>query len=72
MNNGQSRDGFIKIYLDGRLVLNVQLRKSNNVKFHGIMLHNYWGGSTLNWAPPKDTPIKFSVFCGALQKAVIL
>ena len=70
MNTGSASDGFIHIYMDGKKVVNldkVHLRKSDNVKFHSIILHNYWGGSTIDWAPPKDTPIKFknvNVYCG--------
>lgn len=70
MNSGSSSDGFIKINLDGKDVVNldkVHVRNADTVKFHSIMLHNYWGGSTIDWAPPHDTPIKFknvNVYCG--------
>lgn len=70
MNNGQASDGFIKLNFDGKEVVNldkVHLRTDNTVKFHDIMIHNFWGGGSSDWAPSKDTPIKFrnvNVYCG--------
>lgn len=58
-------DGHIKVWADGRLVVNQQgmtFRTSEQLKTNRIYFDVFYGGNDDSWAAPKDTTIEFAEF----------
>lgn len=65
LNNPGSNDGKVKVWLDGKEVLDkggLTFRTTENLKIEGIFFSTFFGGSNSSWATPKDVEVDFAEF----------
>ncbi len=65
LNTVGSSDGYIKIWSDGKFVVNAQgitFRTSNQLRIDQVFFDVFFGGNTDEWAAPKDTILEFAEF----------
>ncbi|MBD2779837.1 polysaccharide lyase [Xenorhabdus szentirmaii] len=75
LNNIGKRDGVYAQYIDGKEILrlnNLKLRNENNVFIDAIKWSSFFGGSTLDWAPPMEQYAYFDNFIVSLEKPIYL
>lgn len=65
LNNPNSQDGEIRIWLDGKrvaIVKNITFRYTSDLKIDGIFFETFFGGHDQTWATPVDTDVDFGDF----------
>lgn len=65
LNTPGQRNGRIKVWVDGRLVLdegNLVFRTVDTLKIEGVFFSTFFGGDDPTWATPKDTYVEFAKF----------
>jgi len=65
MNTPGQRDGIIRAWLDGELVVdvdNIRFRDISSLQIDGFYFKTFFGGSGADWAPTKDEHIDFGDF----------
>lgn len=65
LNEPGRPDGRIRVWLDGREVLdesNLVFRTVDTLKIEGLFFSTFFGGSDLSWATPKETAVEFAGF----------
>ncbi|MGB6301622.1 MAG: polysaccharide lyase [Rivularia sp. (in: cyanobacteria)] len=65
LNKPGINDGRIKVWLDGKEVLDkggLTFRTTENLKIEGIFFCTFFGGSSSSWATPKDVEVDFADF----------
>jgi hypothetical protein len=65
LNEPGRPDGRIRVWLDGREVLNetnLLFRTVDTLKIEGLFFSTFFGGSDLSWATPKKTAVDFAGF----------
>ncbi len=58
LNQAGKKNGVIKTWLDGKVVLNrynMRFRFGNNLKINRLLFASFYGGHGAKWAPPHDT-----------------
>lgn len=63
LNKPDAADGIIRLWLDGKLVLeqrNLLLRSSSDVLIDGMMFSTFFGGSDPTWASPRNQYAQFT------------
>ncbi|MBC8954864.1 polysaccharide lyase [Xenorhabdus sp. PB62.4] len=71
LNSIGKRDGIYIQYVDNKEVLrlnDIKLRNENNVFIDAIKWSSFFGGSTLDWAPPVEQYAYFDNFIVSLEK----
>ncbi|EFI28468.1 alginate lyase [Coprinopsis cinerea okayama7 len=72
LNDPGQSNGEIQLFVNGQSVLNVGglvLRDSGAGRIRGIQAQTFFGGSTADWASPKDQDIYFSDFSVAITQS---
>lgn len=65
LNDVGRRNGSIKVWFDGRQVLDQEgllFRTTNTLKIDGVLFSTFFGGGDPSWATPVDTYIDFANF----------
>lgn len=65
LNQPQSSNGSIQVWLDGRQVLNqndLLFRTSDRLQIEGIFFSTFFGGNDISWATPQDVYADFAGF----------
>lgn len=65
LNTPGQKDGAIKVWVDGRLVINkaqVMVRETANVVFAGVQADVHYGGADTSFVAPKDTVLRLTPF----------
>ena len=65
LNTPGRSDGFIRGWLDGRLVMDRQgmrFRDTADIEIDSLLFSTYFGGSTPEWAPDRDVHVDFDDF----------
>ncbi|KAF8626293.1 hypothetical protein AX15_004964 [Amanita polypyramis BW_CC] len=73
LNDIGTANGEIELFVNGQSVINVDgliLRDSPSGRLRGIQMQSFFGGSTSEWASPKDQNIYFSDFSVAVTQAL--
>ncbi|MDX7999300.1 hypothetical protein FE394_08810 [Xenorhabdus sp. Reich] len=75
LNNIGKRDGIYMQYVNGKEVLrlnNIKFRNKSNVVIDAIKWSSFFGGSTLDWAPPVEQYAYFDNFIVSTEKPVYI
>ncbi|TFK22696.1 alginate lyase [Coprinopsis marcescibilis] len=73
LNDAGKANGEFELYVDGRSVIqakNIIIRPDNVGKTQGIFFQSFFGGSTSDWATPKDQDVYISDFSVAIIEAL--
>ena len=65
LNTPGRSDGFIRGWMNGRLVLDLQgmrFRDTANIEIDSLLFSTFFGGSTPEWAPDRDVHVDFDDF----------
>ena len=65
LNKPGSNDGRVKVWLDGKEVLDkdgLTFRTTEDLKIEGLFFSTFFGGSSSSWATPKDVEVDFAEF----------
>ncbi|KAK2460654.1 hypothetical protein APHAL10511_007124 [Amanita phalloides] len=71
LNDVGIANGEIELFVNGQSVINVDglvLRDSALGRIRGIQMQSFFGGSTVDWASPKDQDVYFSDFSVAITQ----
>ncbi|ESO99400.1 hypothetical protein LOTGIDRAFT_231062 [Lottia gigantea] len=73
LNTVGKNDGFAKIWIDGKLVMNTKdivWRVKDNIKINGIFFSTFFGGATKEWGAKKDCYSYFKDFVLSMGASV--
>jgi hypothetical protein len=65
LNQPSRADGSVKVWLDGRQVLDeggLRFRTVGDLRIEGVLFSTFFGGSDRTWATPRDTHVDFAAF----------
>jgi hypothetical protein len=61
LNNGRGSDGILEIWVDDRKVITrSNISYMNDGKVDQLLFHSFYGGSTQDWAPSRNSSISFA------------
>ena len=64
LNTGRAGDGILQIWVDDRMLISrsnlAYMNGGPTAKIDWLLFHSFYGGSTADWAPSRDTSISFS------------
>ncbi|KAF8970939.1 polysaccharide lyase family 14 protein [Flammula alnicola] len=69
LNDAGKANGELELFVEGKSVIQVSgliLRDSNAGRIRGIQMQSFFGGSSKDWATPKDQDVFFSDFSVAI------
>ncbi|KAI5116822.1 hypothetical protein M0805_002880 [Coniferiporia weirii] len=72
MNTPGAEDGEVRVWIDGNETItlyNVTLRDDENATIQGMQFQTFFGGSTSDWASPKDQKAWFADVSGAVVQS---
>lgn len=73
LNDAGAENGEIELFVNGKSVVNVGglvLRDSSAGRIRGIMMQTFFGGSTSDWASPKDQDVYFADLSVAITETL--
>jgi hypothetical protein len=61
VNTGTAANGILQVWVDERMVINrSNISYMNNGQVDQLLFHSFYGGSSTDWAPSRQTSISFS------------
>ncbi|HEY0712668.1 MAG TPA: hypothetical protein VGF45_08345, partial [Polyangia bacterium] len=64
LNTGTTNNGIMQVWIDGQQVINRSnfafMNEAPDRRIDEVMFQSFYGGSTTDWAPSRDTTISFS------------
>jgi hypothetical protein len=64
LNTGVNDDGILQVWLDDRMVVNRSnmswMNEAPNNRINSVLFHSFYGGSTVDWSPGRETSISFA------------
>ena len=64
LNTGRTGNGVLQVWVDDRMVINrsnlAYMNEGPDAKIDWLLFHSFYGGSTADWAPSRNTSISFA------------